>query len=97
MAIYRINYNKVVGQANQISDLASDLNNEIAKLEGLLDRIKREWYGPASEAFQGQLLSLIADMKTTRYNMNSVSTSIKNVASKIQREDESRASDSCAW
>ena len=97
MSIYRINYNKVVGQANQISDLASDLNNEIAKLEGLLDRIKREWYGPASEAFQGQLLSLIADMKTTRYNMNSVSTSIKNVASKIQREDESRASDSCAW
>ena len=79
-----IDYNRVVGQANQIGDLASDLSNEIAKLDTLLEQIKREWCGPASEAFQGELLSLIADMKTTRYNMNSVSTSIKNTADKLK-------------
>ena len=88
MAKFRINYNKVISQANDISDLSRDMNTEIRKLEDLLSHIKREWYGPASDAFQQQLIMLIADMKTTRYNMSSVSSSIKNVANRIQSEDE---------
>lgn len=88
MAGYRINYNKVVSQANDIKDLSSDLGREITNLENLLAQIKREWYGPASDAFQKQLLMLIADMKTTKYNMSSVSSTIKNVAKRIQKEDE---------
>ena len=79
-----INYNKVVKQANQISDLSYDLNGEISRLENLLARIKREWCGPASEAFQSQLLLLIDDMKITRHNMNNVSASIKNAADSMQ-------------
>lgn len=88
MAGYRINYNKVVSQANDIKDLSSDLGREITNLENLLAQIKREWYGPASDAFQKQLLMLVADMKTTKYNMSSVSSTIKNVANRIQKEDE---------
>ena len=88
MAQFRINYNKVVRQANEMSDLSRDLNSEIGKLENLLAQIKREWYGPASAAFQKQLIMLIADMKTTKYNMSSVSSTIKNVANRIQKEDE---------
>ena len=88
MAKFRINYNKVISQANSMSELSGDLNTEIRKLEDLLARIKREWYGPASDAFQKQLIMLIADMKTTKYNMSSVSSTIKNVANRIQREDE---------
>lgn len=88
MAKFRINYNKVISQANSMSELSGDLNVEIRKLEDLLARIKREWYGPASDAFQKQLIMLIADMKTTKYNMSSVSSTIKNVANRIQREDE---------
>lgn len=88
MAKFRINYNRVISQANDISDLSRDMNTEIRKLEDLLSQIKREWYGPASDAFQKQLIMLIADMKTTKYNMSSVSTTIKNVANRIQREDE---------
>lgn len=91
MAKFRINYNKVISQANDISDLSRDMNTEIRKLEDLLSQIKREWYGPASDAFQKQLIMLIADMKTTKYNMSSVSSTIKNVANRIQREDESLA------
>ena len=71
-----------------MTDLSRQINSEIIRLENLLARIKREWYGPASDAFQQQLIMLIADMKTTRYNMTSVSTSIKNVANRIQNEDE---------
>lgn len=88
MAKFRINYNKVISQANDISDLSRDMNTEIRKLEDLLSQIKREWYGPASDAFQKQLIMLIADMKTTKYNMSSVSSTIKNVANRIQREDQ---------
>jgi len=88
LAQFRINYNKVVRQANEMSDLSRDLNGEIGKLENLLAQIKREWYGPASDAFQKQLIMLIADMKTTKYNMSSVSSTIKNVANRIQKEDE---------
>ena len=91
MAEFRINYNRVVKQANQINDLSYDLGKEITSLENLLARIKSEWCGPASEAFQKQLIMLIADMKTTRKNMSSVSSTIKNVASKIQAEDEKLA------
>ena len=91
MAKFRINYNKVISQANDISDLSRDMDTEIRKLEDLLSQIKREWYGPASDAFQTQLIMLIADMKTTKYNMSSVSSTIKNVANRIQREDESLA------
>ncbi len=88
MAKFRINYNKVISQANDIFDLSRDMNTEIRKLEDLLSQIKREWYGPASDAFQKQLIMLIADMKTTKYNMSSVSSTIKNVANRIQREDQ---------
>ncbi len=88
MAQFRINHSKVIRQADEMTDLSKHLNNEIIRLENLLARIKREWYGPASDAFQQQLIMLIADMKTTRYNMTSVSTSIKNVANRIQNEDE---------
>lgn len=84
----RIDYSKVVSQANGIKDLSTDLGREISDLENLLAQIKREWYGPASDAFQKQLLMLIADMKTTKYNMSSVSSTIKNVAKRIREEDE---------
>ena len=87
MATFRINHSKVVSQANEISNLSNQLNTEIMKLENLLARIKNEWNGPASDAFQKQLIMLIADMKTTKYNMSSVGTTIKNIADRIQEED----------
>ena len=83
----RINYNNVMSQANDIKILSNDLGKEIANLENLLSQIKSEWCGPASEEFQKQLLMLIADMKTTKYNMTNVSSTIENTAMKIQEED----------
>ena len=91
MAVYRINYSKTIGQANEISSLADDMAREIQDLENLLATIKSQWRGPASEAFQGQLQMLIADMKTTKFDMSRVSATIKNTAAKIQQEDEERA------
>ncbi|MBE5951833.1 MAG: hypothetical protein E7260_09625 [Lachnospiraceae bacterium] len=88
MAEFRINYEKVVSQAEAMNDLSLNLGQEITKLEELLAQIKREWYGPASEAYQEQLIILIADMKVTKHGMSSVSSTIKNVATRIRTEDE---------
>lgn len=91
MAEFRINYESAVAQASEMSGLARDLGDRIAALEDLLDRVRCEWQGPESDACQKQLIMLIADMKTTRYNMSSVSTTIRNVADRIRREDEQPA------
>lgn len=91
MAELRINYECVVAQAGEMCSLARDLGDRIAALEELLNRIRCEWQGPESDACQKQLIMLIADMKTTRYNMSSVSTTIRNVADRIRREDEQPA------
>lgn len=94
MATYRINYNKTINQAEDIKDLARDLNKQIAELETLLARVKNDWKGPASDAFQMQMRKLISQMKATKKDMDEVSSDIKTVAKQIQREDEDRESNS---
>ena len=96
MATYRINYNKTIDQANDIKDLSRDLNNQITELEMLLARVKNDWKGPASDAFQTQMKKLIAQMKTTKKDMDEVSSDIKSAAKQIQREDEDRASNAAS-
>lgn len=88
MAGFRINYPRVISQANSINNLSYELGREIQQLEGILADVKASWVGPASQAYQKQLLMLIADMKSTKFKISSVSSTIKNVANRIQREDE---------
>lgn len=91
MAGFRINYEQVVGQANTIHNLSDDLSKEIQKLENVLDSIRLNWKGPASTAYQNHLTLLIGDMKKTKASMSDVSSTIRNVATRIQREDEQQA------
>ncbi|MBQ8002167.1 MAG: WXG100 family type VII secretion target [Clostridia bacterium] len=91
MAVFRINYSRVISQANSMSNLAGDLSSEIRKLEGMLSDVRSNWKGPASEAYQRQLSNLIADMKRTKSKMTGVSSTIKSVARRIQAEDERAA------
>ena len=91
VAGFRINYGQVVGQANEISNLANDLNREVQKLESILSTIQSGWKGPASTAYQNHLNLLIADMRQTGGSMSSVASTIKSVAWQIQQEDERQA------
>lgn len=88
---FRINYGQVIRQANTINNLSTDLDREVRSLENILTNIRSDWKGPASIAFQKHLTILIADMKQTKYSMSSVSSTIKNVATRIQQEDERQA------
>lgn len=91
MANFRINYRQVVGQANRISNLSGDLDREISKLENIFHAMENNWKGPASNEFKKHLRLLIADMKRTKSGMSNVSSSIKNIAARIQKEDERQA------
>lgn len=88
MAKFRINYDKVISQANSIDDLANDLQRKIDELTDLQSMVRKEWIGPASSAFQKKLSTLISDMKSTKSDMDSVASQIKSTARNIQREDE---------
>ncbi|MBR4357542.1 MAG: WXG100 family type VII secretion target [Butyrivibrio sp.] len=91
MARFRINYSQVIRQADTINNLSSDLDREIRKLDSMLNASRSSWIGPAATAYYNHLTLLIADMKKTKYSMSSVSSTIKNVATRIQREDERQA------
>lgn len=91
MATFRINYSRVISQANSMGNLSGDLSSEIRKLENMLSEARSVWKGPASETFQRQLGNLITDMKSTKSKMSGVSSTIKSVAKRIQSEDERAA------
>ncbi len=88
MADFRINYNKVISQAESIEDLAVDLRRKIQDLSGLQSYVRGEWTGPASSAFQKKLSELITEMESTQSDMDSVASKIKTKARSIQKEDE---------
>ena len=83
----RINYSLTISQANSIKGLSDDLADEITRLENLLTRIKSDWKGPASDAFQKRLQMIIDNMRATKKDMSNVSSSIKTAADRIRQED----------
>ena len=83
-----INYSLTISQANSIKDLSDDLADEITRLENLLTRIKSDWKGPASDAFQKRLQMMINDMRETKKDMSNVASSIKTVAKRIRQDDD---------
>lgn len=88
MATFRINYDKVISQADSIEDLAGDLQRRITELNDLQSLVRKEWVGPASSAFQRKLSTLISEMRSTQSDMDSVASKIKKTARSIQKEDE---------
>lgn len=80
-----------MGQAEKIDNLSSDLGGEIQKLENILTSIGSNWKGPASTAYQKHLSLLISDLRKTKRSMSDVASTIHDVATKIQREDERQA------
>lgn len=88
MAKFRINYDKVISQADSIEEIAGDLQRKISDLTDLQTLAREGWVGPASTAFQKKLSTLIGDMESTKSDMESVASKIKSTAKSIQREDE---------
>lgn len=84
---YRINYSKVISQANSISDDASQLSYQIKLLEQMEQDCRAVWKGQAADAFISKLSTLRSEMNRTRSQMSNLSSTIKYCADRIQRED----------
>lgn len=85
---FRINYGQVIGQANEIENLSRELNDQINALNNIFNSIGTDWSGPASNEFRRKLSALIENINHTKSSMSNVSSTIRYVATEIQKEDE---------
>lgn len=85
---FRINFSRVISQANSIAEDANTLDMQIKLLAQLEQEIKVSWKGQAAEAFLNRLEILKKNIEQTKNQMNKLSSTIKYCAEKIQREDE---------
>ena len=84
---YRINYSKVISQANDIENEATELSAQIKLLEQMEQDCRAAWKGQAADAFIAKLSALRTEMTTTRKQMSTLASTIKYCAYRIQRED----------
>ncbi len=84
---YRINYSKVVSQANSIAGDASELFAQIKVLEQMEQDCRTVWKGQAADAFIAKLSTLRSEMNRTKSQMSNLASTIKYCADRIQRED----------
>lgn len=85
---YRINYQRVISQANSISDNAEQLSSQIKLLSQMEQECRSVWKGPAANVFLARLQELRNEMARTKGQMSNLSSNIKYCANRIQREDE---------
>lgn len=84
---YRINYSKVISQANSISNDAVQLSAQIKILEQMEQDCRAVWKGQAADMFISKLSSLRSEMNRTKNQMSNLASTIKYCADRIQRED----------
>lgn len=84
---YRINYSKVISQANSISGDADQLSVQIRLLDQMEQECKTVWKGEAADIFISKIRNLRSEMNRTRSQMSDLASTIKYCANRIQRED----------
>lgn len=85
---YRINYSKVISQADSIAEDAEQLAAQIKQLTQMEQDCRSIWKGQAADVFISKLSALKYDMSRTRTQMSSLASTIKYCADRIQREDQ---------
>lgn len=84
---YRINYSKVVSQANSISGNADQLSVQIRLLDQIEQECRSIWKGEAADVFISKIRSLRSEMDKTRFKMLNLASTIQYCADRIQSED----------
>ena len=84
---YRINYSKVISQANSISEDVTQLSAQIKLLEQMEQDCRIAWKGQAADVFISKLSALRSEMNRTKSQMFNLVSTIKYCADRIQRED----------
>jgi WXG100 family type VII secretion target len=85
---YRIDYDKVIRQADSIARNADDLAKQINQVNVLEQDFRSSWKGQASDTFISRLQTLRTEMSRTRTQMSNLASTIRYCAEGIQREDD---------
>lgn len=85
---YRINYAKVISQADAVVEGASEVSAQIRLLEQIEQNCRAAWKGQAAEVFIARLGALRTEMNRTKNQMSTLAATIKYCADRIQREDQ---------
>lgn len=85
---YRINYTKVISQANEIFDEADRLYVQIKQLLQIEQECRIAWKGQAADVFISKINTLRNEMSRTASQMSDLASTIEYCANKIQREDQ---------
>ena len=84
---YRINYQKVINQANAIADNASQLAAQIRILEQIEQECGTAWKGEAANVFLSKLRALREEMTRSKNQISNLASTIRYCADRIQKED----------
>lgn len=87
----RIDYSKVISQADSIEGNAAEIADQIKQLEQMEQDCRSVWKGEAADAFLAKLSVLRDEMSKTRKQVYTLASTIKYCARRIQREDEEAA------
>lgn len=88
---FRINYVKVISQANEISSLADELKSQATALNSQIAEVKSIWEGDAASETLKQMEKMRASILANAQKMDSLASTIRSIALMIQREDEAKA------
>ena len=84
---YRINYSKVISQAEEIEEIVNRFSGQLRLLEQMEQECRIVWKGQAAETFITRLNLMRSAMSVTKSTMSYLSSTIKYCADRIQRED----------
>lgn len=84
---YRINYSKVISQANQVAELARELTAQINALTAIEDKCRTVWQGEAANTFAAKVAAMKAELIRERRKIDNLASTIKYCADKIYNED----------
>ena len=88
---FRINYSKVIQQANSVSDNADQLDAQIRALNQLEQECRSCWKSEAADEFLKKLGQLRNEMTGTKSQIETLASTIRDTADQIHREDLERA------
>lgn len=82
------NYDKAIGQANRLDDIAKRLTNAAdVSMEGILGDVHNAWKSDSASAYLKKGEKVEKDIRTTAKNLQSIAQTIRIIAARIRNAE----------
>lgn len=83
-----INYDKAMGQATRLDDIAKRLSNAAdSTMEDILGDVHAAWKSDSASAYLAKGEKVERDMRTTAKNLQNVAAAIRTIATRIRNAE----------